>query len=643
MLNVSNKVLQQLSALLLESAGLKITPDGFHSLRLALSTRMPVLGVDEPEHYLQRLTGPGGEEELRALLPLVTVGHTEFFRDAKQFRALEQSVLPDLLARARREMRKVSVWSAGCATGEEPYSVAMVLAELGALAVEVDLWATDLNLAAVEAARQGRFNARRSAGIQPERLARFFRPVEDGHEALPTLREYIRFDGQNLAVPVFDKVALSSLDLILCRNVIIYFDLPTIRGLMDRFLSVLRPGGLLFLGYSESLFKVFDRFEMIEVDGAFVYRRPPSDRAYRPPPLRIHPYPGQESAERKPEPEPFSPAVYARPAIEPAGGRPRPAATDLSARVPGPLSGSFPAVAPLPAHSPGAPHMGSFPAVSPPAHRPAAPQPPGTFPPMPTTVPTRAPGTTGTFPSVGAPATPAPAGSPGTAAARTNDLGRPRITVQLPAVGGEGGRTRPTVEIPAVGVPARTITGEVPVQSAWPQLLPPAERLAMAVRKMTQGDFPGAISAVQRLLVDEPSDLDALLTLGNLYSLTGRIPEARDAFAQAIQREPLCVEARVFGGVAALQAGELKEARSELGKALFLEPTLAIGHYLMAQVQERSQDMDGARRSYRNAIAQLRFPQRTLAGHYPEMPDSAEAISRAARYALAALEEQPPH
>ncbi|WP_342381707.1 tetratricopeptide repeat protein [Myxococcus stipitatus] len=589
MLNVSNKVLQQLAALLLERAGLKITPDGFHSLRLALSTRMPVLGVEEPERYLQRLNGPGGEEELRSLLPLVTVGHTEFFRDAKQFRALEKSVLPDLLARARREMRKVSVWSAGCATGEEPYSVAMVLAELGALSVEVDLWATDLNLAAVEAARQGRFSQRRAISISPERLSRFFRPVEDGYEALTTLREYIRFDGQNLAVPVFDKVALGSLDLILCRNVIIYFDLPTIRGLMDRFLAALRPGGLLFLGYSESLFKVYDRFEMIEVDGAFVYRRPPGDRGVRPPPLRIHPYPGTATQEpRAPEPEPFSPAVYARPPVDGAaqGVRPRTAPVDPSVRGPGAMSGTFPTV-------------GTPPAAS-------APPPVGT---------------------------------------RSNDLGRPRITVEIPTVGSlDAGRTRPTVELPAVQMPPRaTSSGEPSAPAAWPKLLPPAERLAMAVRKMTQGDFPGAIAGVERLLVDEPSDLDALLTLGNLYSLTGRIPEARETFAQAILREPLCVEARVFGGVAALQAGELKEARSELGKALFLEPTLAIGHYLLAQVQERSHESDSARRSYRNAIAQLRFPQRTLAGHYPEMPDSAEAISRAARYALAALEEQPPH
>ncbi|AFE08832.1 protein methyltransferase FrzF [Corallococcus coralloides DSM 2259] len=591
MLNVGNKVLQQLSALLLERAGLKITLDGYHSLRLALSTRMPVLGLSDPEKYLQKLTSVSGEEELRALLPLVTVGHTEFFRDAKQFRALEQSVLPELLARARREMRKVSIWSAGCATGEEPYSLALVMAELGALAVEVDLWATDLNLAAVEAARQGRFTTRRAMAIGPERLKRFFRPVEDGYEASPILREYIRFDGQNLAAPVFDKVAPASLDLILCRNVIIYFDLPTIRGLMDRFLAALRPGGLLFLGYSESLFKVYDRFEMIEVDGAFVYRRPLGERPRPPPPL----------APLATEPRPGSPesfAVELRQRMQTnaetaarlrAGGL----ADAASAKVPdapvrrptlempalgalGRRTGEFPAVRPEPTRT------GEFPAIKLDASRPVEPP--------------RRTATTGSFAAV---------------------------RVEPPA-------SRPLAEAP----PARP-------SGSWPQLLPPAERLNMAVRKMGQGDFPAAIDGVKRLLVDEPSDLDALLTLGNLYSLTGRIDEARDTFGQALQREPLCVEARVFGGVAAMQAGSLAEARSELSKALFLEPTLAIGHYLLAQVQERTQDFEAARRSYRNAVAQLKYPQRPLAGHYPEMLDSAEAISRAARYALAALEEQP--
>jgi chemotaxis protein methyltransferase CheR len=566
MLTVTSRALQQLSALLLERAGLKITPDGYHSLRLALCTRMPVVGLADSEEYVRRLRAPDAEDELRKLLPLVTVGHTEFFRDPKQFRALETRILPDALWRARRENRRVSIWSAGCATGEEPYSLAMVLVEQGALPIEVDLWATDLNLAAVEAAKQGRFSSRRVAGMRNERRQRFFRPVEEGFEVVSTLKDYVRFDGQNLAVPVFEKVKPESLDLILCRNVIIYFDLPTIRALMDRFLTALRPGALLLLGYSESLFKVYDRFEMVEVDGAFVYRRPEKPIAPR-----------------------ASGAGARSMTIASLPSSPR-ARETTNAVVPAPASS--PAVVPVTRAlqqtlevSPETPSTNTqrkrksreVPAVKTPSR--------------------------GRVPTV-------PASTPSRKSAETSASGQ-----------GEAPRTR---------------TGELP---AWSLMLAPGERLNAAVRMSERGDFLSAVSTVEQLLVDEPNHLDALLTLGNLYSLMGRTADAREAFAQAINREPLCVEARVFGGMAALQAGEFAEARAELGKALFLEPTLAIGHYLMAQVQERLKDEEAARRSYRNAIAQLRFPQRQLAGHYPELPDSAEAITRAARYALAALEE----
>jgi len=559
MLTVTSRALQQLAALLLERAGLKITPDGFHSLRLALSTRMPVVGLEDSEEYVRRLRGM--EDELRALLPLVTVGHTEFFRDPKQFRALESRILPESLARARRETRRVSIWSAGCATGEEPYSLAMVLAELGALPIEVDLWATDLNLAAVQAAKQGRFASRRVASIPAERRIRFFRPVEDGHEIVSSLKDYVRFDGQNLAVPVFEKVKSESLDLILCRNVIIYFDLPTIRALMDRFLAALRPGGLLLLGYSESLFKVYDRFEMVEVEGSFIYRRPlkplePRAPGSGPKSMTIGALPPSTSAERAAVLAAASSLGVPKPRkVTP----PRPVLPSAAALHQALDAGTLKATEPVPADM-------AAPVTSPPTRK------------------------------------------------------VPRLTAEFLAAS----RERPTVEMPA-----------------WSLMLSPGERLNAAVRMMERGDFVSAVSTVEQLLTDEPSHLDALLTVGNLYSLTGRMSDARDAFGQALNREPLCVEARVFGGLAALQAGELAEARAELGKALFLEPSLAIGHYLMAQVHERLSDHEAARRSYRNAIAQLRFPQRPLAGHYPELPDSAEAISRAARYALAALEEGP--
>jgi chemotaxis protein methyltransferase CheR len=495
MLSIGRYALEQLSALLLEKAGLRIPPDGYHGLRLALKERMPALGISDADDYVRRLRDGQGEHELRSLLPLITVTHTEFFRDARQFRALERRVLPEMLSRVRRHGQKASIWSAGCATGEEPYSVAMLLIELGALKSEVDVWATDLNLSAIESAKSGRYSPRRMAQVHPERVRRFFRPVEDGHELTGEVRGWVQFEGLNLAAPVFSRVQPSSFDVILCRNVIIYFDPSTIRGLMDRFAAALRPGGFLVLGYSESLFRVYDRFEMVEVEGAFLYRRP-------------HP--------------------------QPVNGQPQP------------------------------------------ARAPAKPVPP-------------------------------PSSS------------------------------RSPVAVPAPPV-ARAQRAPTPAPSAH---RPPTERVAEAARLMHLGRFEDALHALTSGSADAPDEINVQLTLGNLHSLLGRAQDAERLFEEVTQREPLCVEARVYSAMAAMQVNQYARARAELNKALFLEPALAVAHYLYALVSERLGDRAGARRAYRNAISQLRFPQRPLAGFYPDVPESPELISRAARYALAALEEDP--
>ncbi|HZA52374.1 MAG TPA: CheR family methyltransferase [Myxococcaceae bacterium] len=511
MLIIPHGALDQLSALLLEKAGLKIAADGYHGLRLALRERMPALGISDADEYVRRLREGQGEQELRALLPLVTVTHTEFFRDPRQFRALERRLLPDLLSRARRHGQKVSIWSAGCATGEEPYSLAMLLIELGALKSEVELLATDLNQSAIENAKLGRYTARRMSQVPAERARRFFRPAEDGQELSPEVREWVQFEGLNLASPAFSRVQDSSFDIILCRNVIIYFDLATIRGLMDRFVAALRPGGFLILGYSESLFRVYDRFEMVEVEGAFLYRRP----------LQELP-PGQ-------------------------GPRPERITRDLPVVVP--------------ARTPPPPVRSSPPAT--PAER------------LPT-----------------------------------------------PAVPSAPGAERQT---------------DAPVTAHRP----PAERVSEAARLMHQGQFDAALRALTGGFGDALDDINVQLTLGNLYSLLGRAQDAERVFQEVIAREPLCVDVRMYGAMAAMQVNDYPRARSELLKALFLEPTLALAHYLSAQVSERLGDREGARRAYRNAITHLRFPQRPLAGFYPDLPESPELVSRAARYALAALEEDP--
>lgn len=490
LLDIDPAALEELATLLLERAGLKIGKDGWYSLRLALSARLGDRGSKDARGYVRSLRGRKGEDELRALLPLVTVGKTEFFRDERQFHALSDEVLPRMLERARAEFRPLRIWSAGCATGEEVYSLAIVLKELGAAPGEVDVLGTDLNPAAVDRAIAGEFGLRQLGGLSAQRRARFFEPSAAGFRAKGELRHLVRFMAQNLAGPDEPVESFGTFDLILCRNVIIYFDLPTIRRVMDHFFDALRPNGLLFLGYSESLFKVYERFEMVEVAGAFVYGR------------------SREKAPVRQEPPPER-------------------------------------TAPKPRFAP-PPHPARWVAQSDPP---------------------------------------------------------------LPEM---------------KGVPA-----------AKPS---PEERMAEVIQHCEGGRFQAAIRGLVAWVSEEPDQLEANLMLGNLHGLEGRLDEARTIFAKVISREPLCVEAHVYAGLAAFQGGKLAESRVELMRALFLEPTLALGHYLLAHVLEREGDAAGARKSYRNAISQIRFPQRQLAGYYPDLPEP-EAVERAARYGLAALEE----
>lgn len=539
-LHIERPALEALAALLLERAGLKITPDGYYGLRLALQARMPALGLSDATDYVRRLKQLAGEAELRALLPLVTVGKTEFFRDTRQFEAFERQVFPTVLEAGLVEGRQVKLWSAGCATGEEPYSLAMVAMEKGATPETVDIWATDLNPVAAETAAQGVYPARRLVGVSEERIGRFFFETHGSYEVVPLVRKLVRFEAHNLAAPVWPQVNAGSLDVIFCRNVIIYFDQPTIVGVMERFYEALRPGGWLFLGYSESLFKISTRFEMVEVGGTFAYQRPVREGRARPGGFLTRTF-VPSNAHRSP-----TDVETVLRDLRREQERAKAAALPQRPSVPPPVP--RPSAAPVP--------------------RPSAPPPRPSVPPPP----------------------------------------RPSVPTSFES-----------------GVLERHQT--------------PVERLAGVIAAVESGDFPRALRMARRLTDDVPDDLAARLTLGNVQALMGNVDEAREAYQAALSREPLCVEARLYLALAAMQARELEEARTELTRALFLEPTLAIGHYLLGQVHERRDDPEAARRAYRNAIAQRRAPHHDLIGHFPDLPRSNEAIGQAAQYRLAALSE----
>ncbi len=276
MIAVATEHLADLAALLKERVGLHIRQDGHSALRMAVTARLEELreGAPDAGAYLDLLRSPTGDEELRRLLPLVTVGKTSFFRDERQFRALD-ALLPGLVARARGGGRRAAIWSAGCATGEEPYSIAMAASEAGAEPDQVEILATDVNPEAVAQAARGSYDARRVRDVPGPLCERHFDRDGDRYHVRAALRRLITaIRPHNLVSAVFPRPSDGGWDVIFCRNVIIYFDTPTTQQVLTQFQNALAPGGYLFLGYSESLFRLFDGFELTEVAGAFLYRRP---------------------------------------------------------------------------------------------------------------------------------------------------------------------------------------------------------------------------------------------------------------------------------------------------------------------------------------------------------------------------------
>jgi chemotaxis protein methyltransferase CheR len=312
-IQAATELLVDLAALLKERVGLHIRQDGHSALKIALAARLEELRATVPDvaAYLRVLRSASGDEELRRLLPLVTVGKTSFFRDERQFRALE-ALLPGLLQRPRGGGRRVSIWSAGCATGEEPYSIAMAAAEAGADGEQLEVLATDVNPEAVAFAARGSYDPRRVRDVPAPLLERHFDRDGGQFHVRTHLRQLIAaIRPHNLVSAVFPRPSDGGWDVIFCRNVIIYFDTPTTQGVLTQFHNALAPGGYLFLGYSESLFRLFEGFELTEVAGAFLYRRPEQ-------PVRTTPLP------TRPRAVPSSPPPVRHLDVRPPAWRPIP-------------------------------------------------------------------------------------------------------------------------------------------------------------------------------------------------------------------------------------------------------------------------------------------------------------------------------
>jgi chemotaxis protein methyltransferase CheR len=261
----------QLAALVTESTGNLVPPPRLAFLAEVAQRRAQALGLATIAEYVRALTAGELPREWQSLVPLVTVKESYFFRAPQQFEAIERQLLPRLL-RARAGSRRLRIWSAACARGEEPATLAMLLADQPALAGwEWSILATDLDEEALAGARRGLYGERAVAPVPQALLARWFSRRGKLFELSPELRSRIDYRTLNLAQPPFALPA-DEYDLILLRNVLIYFGRPLQSWVMAHVTQVLSRRGALFLGASETLWQIQDELEAVDLGACYCYR-----------------------------------------------------------------------------------------------------------------------------------------------------------------------------------------------------------------------------------------------------------------------------------------------------------------------------------------------------------------------------------
>lgn len=221
-------------------------------------------------YYILKYEEKGRAEWLR-VMDAFSVQETYFWREFSQIEALVRGVVPPWFSQPKTSLR---IWSAACATGEEPYSIVMALLEAGLGDLPVEIHASDASEAALAKARAGLYRERSFRVLAPELRQKYFTPLGDNWQLDPSVIRRVKFHRANIVVP--DEIAdLSRSEVIFCRNVFIYFSPDSIRRTVSVFAKNIADNGHLFVGSSESLLKLTNDFELREIGDAFVYVRVP--------------------------------------------------------------------------------------------------------------------------------------------------------------------------------------------------------------------------------------------------------------------------------------------------------------------------------------------------------------------------------
>jgi len=282
--------LKLLQALVYQECGMHFDERRTHFLQDRLLRRLKECQVDSFYSYYRLLISSEGKEELSRLLENLTVNETSFFRNKAQLELFHKHVLEDLF-RHKQERRDYTLrfWSAGCSTGQEPYTIAMLVADglayyylRNPLPYEtptprplipppwkVEITASDISYAVLRAGQEGTYNESQMSTVDYSYRLRYFDKLGERYAVKKGLKELVHFDFHNLKTEYLPQRN----DVIFCRNVMMYFDEAEQRRLVDKFYRCLNPDGHLFIGHAESLLGLTDKFQMVHRNSGTAYQR----------------------------------------------------------------------------------------------------------------------------------------------------------------------------------------------------------------------------------------------------------------------------------------------------------------------------------------------------------------------------------
>ena len=244
-----------------------------------LQERMLAAGQPAFRDYFNILRFQASGEEFQALVNLMTVNETYFYREEYQFRCLVRSILPEIVRR-KTPGAPVRIWSVPCATGEEPYSIAFQLLDTWPEVdqYDIEIVASDIDTTVLDQAKRGLYGDRAVQHVPRATLERYTRRVSGAYEVIADIRDSIAFARVNLSDPLSTR-QFRNFDVVFCRNLLIYFDDASRRDAAQTIYDALRPGGFVCLGHSESMSRISSLFELRKFTEAIVYQKPLSAEA----------------------------------------------------------------------------------------------------------------------------------------------------------------------------------------------------------------------------------------------------------------------------------------------------------------------------------------------------------------------------